>query len=174
MAQELIHLILTGGTIDSHYDGSKDTAVPNRHSELPRYLNSLRMYVKLKFSEICMKDSRQLTKTDFRAILKAVEKSPAKSVVVTMGTYLMGDAAKYLNANLKRQNKTIVFTGSFMPLTGFTESDAPFNLGYALAMSQVLPAGVHICMHGAQFTPAEVAKNVKIGRFYSVFEKGKR
>ena len=27
-----IHFIITGGTIDSHYDGTKDTAMPHTHT----------------------------------------------------------------------------------------------------------------------------------------------
>ena len=170
----LIHFIMTGGTIDSYYEGRLDTSVPNTHSIIPDYVKRLRLYAKTKFTEICMKDSRQLTKRDFAAVLKAIERSPANAIVITIGTYLMADAARYLAANLKQSNKTIVFTASFLPLAGFTESDAPFNLGYALSMSQTLPPGVHICMHGRQFTAPEAAKNVKDGIFYSVFEGGPR
>lgn len=32
MNDNSIHFILTGGTIDSYYDGIKDTVVPNEHS----------------------------------------------------------------------------------------------------------------------------------------------
>ena len=30
-----LHVILTGGTIDSHYDPTRDTAVPNDKSVIP-------------------------------------------------------------------------------------------------------------------------------------------
>lgn len=39
-----IHFIITGGTIDSHYDGSKDTALPNEESVIPGFIRSLRLY----------------------------------------------------------------------------------------------------------------------------------
>ena len=39
-----IHFIITGGTIDSHYDGTKDTAVPNKESVIPKFIEELKLY----------------------------------------------------------------------------------------------------------------------------------
>jgi hypothetical protein len=57
---DTVHFILTGGTIDSYYKGEIDTAVPNKHSVIPNYLKGLKLYLNLKFTEVCMKDSRSL------------------------------------------------------------------------------------------------------------------
>lgn len=38
-----IHFIITGGTIDSHYDGIKDTVVPNTQSVIPNFINTLNL-----------------------------------------------------------------------------------------------------------------------------------
>lgn len=40
-----IHFIITGGTIDSHYDGSKDTAAPNKESIIPFFIKSLKFII---------------------------------------------------------------------------------------------------------------------------------
>ena len=69
------HFILTGGTIDSYYEGTKDTAVTLKKSSLPAFMKSLKLYEKAVFTEICMKDSRDLTQNDVKKILQAVEKS---------------------------------------------------------------------------------------------------
>lgn len=83
----------------------------------------------------------------------------------------MQDTAKYLAFNLQNKDKTIVLTGSMVPLVGFSPSDAPFNLGYAVAEIRKLPAGVYVCMNGRTFNHDEVIKNLRQGKFYSVFDK---
>lgn len=92
-----------------------------------------------------------------------------QKIIITHGTYTMPDTARYLKANLKRDDQTIVFTGSMIPLTGFSPSDAPFNLGYSIAKIQDLPAGIYVCMNGRVFSPNEVVKFLYGGRFVSVF-----
>ncbi len=39
-----IHFVITGGTIDSHYDCMKDTAVPLKISAIPAFVQSLKLY----------------------------------------------------------------------------------------------------------------------------------
>ncbi|MFQ5647639.1 MAG: asparaginase domain-containing protein [Candidatus Aenigmatarchaeota archaeon] len=164
-----IHFILTGGTIDSFYDGTKDTVVPLKHSAIPSYVKNLKIYEKTEFTEVCMKDSRELTREDLKNILKTVEESPHKKIIITHGTYTMPDSARYLKANLKRKDQTIIFTGSMIPLTGFAPSDASFSLGYSIAEVQKLAPGIYVCMNGTVFSPEEVSKLISQGRFISIF-----
>lgn len=160
---------MTGGTIDSSWNGIKDTAVVNVHSIIPAYFKKLIIYPKVKFTEICMKDSREINRQDLNNILKAIEKSKANKILITHGTYTMPDTAKFLEANLKRKDQTIIFTGSMVPLEGVYPTDAGFNLGYAISKVQELKQGFYICMNGETFSPQEVAKNLGEGKFYSVF-----
>jgi L-asparaginase len=60
--------------------------------------------------------------------------------------------------------KTIVLTGSMQPAT-LRASDAAFNVGFALAAVQCLPAGVYIAMNGQIFDPAKTEKDRVAGRF---------
>lgn len=39
-----VHFIITGGTIDSVYDSTKDTVVPNQKSVIPSFVKSLKLY----------------------------------------------------------------------------------------------------------------------------------
>jgi len=119
-----------------------------------------------------MKDSRDLTKQDLKKILTAVEKSPSKKIIITHGTYTMPDTARYLKTKLKRKNQTIIFTGSLIPLVGFSPSDASFNLGYSIAKIQNLDPGIYISMNGRIFSPEEVTKLLHQGRFISLFSQG--
>jgi L-asparaginase len=168
---DTIQFILTGGTIDSYYKGEIDTAVPNKHSVIPNYLKGLKLYLNLEFTEICMKDSRSLTKQDLKRICKEIERSPCKNIIITHGTYTMPDTARYLKANLKRKDQKIILTGSMIPLKGFEFTDAPFNLGYSIGNLKNIDNGIYLCMNGTIFTPEEVAKNLSEGRFYSVFKE---
>lgn len=165
--------IATGGTIDSVWDGRNDTVVPNKHSIIPYYIAQLKPYIKVGFLECCMKDSRDLTPKDIKRLCQIVKDSKHKRIIIAHGTYTMDTTARYLKKNLKRRDQTIILTGSMTPLKGFELSDAGFNLGYAYAQSQNLPAGIYLCMNGYTFTPEEVAKNLPEGRFYSLF-KGKQ
>lgn len=164
-----IHFIITGGTIDSIYDGSKDTVIPNKKSIIPNFIESPKLSEKSEFTTVCMKDSRELTSIDFKNIVKAVEESPYKKIIITHGTYTMPDTARYLKANLKRDDQTIIITASVIPITGFSPSDGPFSLGYAIAKLQDLPKGVYVCMNGKVFSPEEVIKTISEGRFSSIF-----
>ncbi len=165
-----IHLIITGGTIDSFYDGTKDTVVPSKESALPAFVESLKLSEKIIYTTVCMKDSRAITHTDQKNILHEIEKSPSQKIIVTHGTYTMPDTARYLKANLKRSDQMIILTGSMIPLVGFSPSDAPFGLGFAYAELHHLEHGVYVCMNGTVFSPEEVMKVIKEGRFTSIYE----
>lgn len=165
---DTIHFIMTGGTIDSYYDGTKDTAVPKEHSVLPNFIAGLKLHIPTVFTEVCMKDSRSITKNDLEEVKKTIETSGSTKIIVTHGTFTMGDTSRYLEANLTRKDQTVIFTGSFIPLDGFTFSDAGFNLGFAISKLNELSAGVYICMNGRVFKPAEVLKNLQEGKFVSL------
>lgn len=166
-----IHYVMTGGTIDSFYDGTKDTAVPNEKSVIPKFIKSLKLYSKAEFTEVCMKDSRQLNREDVKKVLKTIEMSKHKRVLVTHGTYTMPDTARFLKANLKRKDQVVVLTASMISINGFSPSDGPFSLGYAIAQLEHLQPGVYVCVNGRVFSPEEVVKVIDEGRFSSVFER---
>ena len=65
------------------------------------------------------------------------------------------------------QNKVIVLTGATEPARS-KSSDAPFNIGSAVAAVQLLPAGVYIVINGRVFGPNRVQKNVELNRFEEV------
>ncbi|MCK5332438.1 asparaginase [Candidatus Parcubacteria bacterium] len=173
MSEKTIHFVITGGTIDSYYDSSKDTAVPNEKSIIPNFIKSLKLYNPVEFTNICMKDSRDIIESDLKKILITVEKSSNKKIIITHGTYTMPDTARFLKANLKRKDQTIIIMGSMIPLVGFSPSDGPFSIGYSIAKIQDLKPGIYICMNGRVFSPEEVMKVGKEGKFISIFGEGK-
>lgn len=44
--KDTIHFIITGGTIDSYYNGAKDTVLPRAHSIIPSYVANLKLSVR--------------------------------------------------------------------------------------------------------------------------------
>ncbi len=170
-----IHIILAGGTIDSVWDPVKDTAIPAKESETAKYLKYLvktgKVYVKFKFTQVVMKDSRDLTRDDINKIYKTIVKSPYRKIIITHGTYTMPDTARFIKNNMGKTDKTIILTGALIPLQGFQKSDAPFNLGYSIAQLEHLKPGVYLCANAHVFNPEEVAKDMSKAQFYSAFKK---
>ncbi len=171
MKFDTTQVIITGGTIDSYYEASKDTVVPNKTSVIPAILNAFKIDKKFLFSKICMKDSRALNALDRKKILATIQKSSCNKIIITHGTYTMPDTARYLKANLKKANKVIILTGSMIPISGFSPSDGTFNLGYSIAVADYLKPGIYVVMNGRVFDPAEVVKDMSGGKFGSIFSK---
>ncbi len=169
--EDKLHFILTGGTLDSYYDATKDTAVPNEHSGVPKFIKILKLYEECEFTEVCMKDSRNLTNEDREQIFETLTNSTSKRVIITHGTYTLPDTARFIQARINAPDKVVIFVCSMIPLEGFVPTDAGFNIGYAVAKSQELSAGIYVCMNGRIFSPDEVVKILSEGRFGSIYTK---
>lgn len=165
----LIHFIMMGGTIDSRWNKKIDSIEPNKESAIPEYFNSYELLDELKFTQVCMKDSRDLADEDRQRMLQTVEESPTKHVIIPHGRYTMPDSARFLKEHLKREDQTIVFTAATTPLLAFDFSDAPFNLGYSFAKVQHLPPGIYICIEGRCFTLEEVNELIEKGKLHEIF-----
>ena len=168
MKTETIHFILTGGTIDSHFDHTKDSVVIGEKSGIEEFVAKLKLHSKTVFDIAVLKDSRDIRHKDRQKILELVKNSPHKKILITHGTYTMPDTGQYLMEQLGKTDKTIILTGSMVPLKGFDFSDAGFNLGYAIAEVQELKPGVYICMNGKVFDPMKVDKDRIAGRFEEI------
>jgi L-asparaginase len=165
MTQHL-HILITGGTIDSVFDGSKDMVVVNDASTISEYLDEMvRPHFEISQEIVTMRDSREITDNIRAEILRSIEKSPHEFILLTHGTYTMADTAEYLSKNLRNSSKRIVLTGSMLPLQGFAPTDAPFNLGFAIGSLFLSDPGVHLAMNGKLFLAGTAVKNVDAGRF---------
>lgn len=166
MTKDILFLI-TGGTIDSAYYPPTETPEPNAHSILPEYLeNTVKSYLDLQIQTVCMKDSGDLTLEDRQEILHRIQHSSCDKILITHGTTAMTITQDFLHDHRDQLiGKTIVLTGSMIPLKEFAMSDAGFNLGFALAILEYLKPGVYIAMHGQIFEPGKVSKNTDIARF---------
>ena len=167
MNTQKIHVIFTGGRIDSVWDGNVDEVVLSQHSVIPNYLKNIGLLAKVDYTEISMKDSRALTPTDRENIRKAIDESDTSMILLTHGTHTLPDTLQYLEENLQKKDKTIVFTGSSTPLKDFALTDAGFNLGYAIAKVQELPPGIYYASLGVTRTADEIKTQLREGKFYT-------
>ncbi len=160
MAALEIRFITTGGTIDKvYFDAKSEYQVgPPRVMEVLRDAN---VTFDFEIESVLAKDSLDLTDEDRRLIRERVAASPCDRVVVTHGTDTMVETGRCLKGI---PGKTVVLTGSMQPAR-FRNTDAVFNLGFAVAATQTLPPGVYLAMNGRIFDPDRTRKD-RAGGFF--------
>ena len=156
-------IFTTGGTIDKVYfdaKGGYEVGAPMVHEILAR----ARIQDAVPVRELLRKDSLELDDPDRQAIRAAVAATDDPRVVITHGTDTMVETALVLR---DLPGRTIVLTGALQP-GRFTDSDAPFNLGMAIAAVQTLPPGIWLAVNGRVYPADKVRKNRELNRFEAV------
>jgi L-asparaginase len=160
----MIHIITTGGTIEGlDYDNpnQKQTATIT----IEDILYNAKLISEYTTEKILDKDSRFINDEDRELMAKRIKSNDADKILLTHGTITMVESAQFLGRfNI---NKTIVLTGAFI-LGTKKDSDAPFNLGFALSALQFLEPGVYIAMNGTIFNWDNVRKNNQNNRFETI------
>ncbi len=156
----MIEIFTTGGTIDKvYFDALSEYQIGP--AAIPDLLQENNVFVAHRVTQLMRKDSLDLTEDDRKVIRDAVVASTADKILITHGTDTMAQTGRAL-ADIA--GKTIVLTGAMQPAT-LRNSDAEFNVGFALAAVQCLGEGVYIAMNGQLFDPAHVAKDRAGHRF---------
>jgi L-asparaginase len=157
-------VVTTGGTIDKlYFDALSEYQIGD--SVVERVLRQARVALPFRVVELLRKDSLDLTDTDRAAIVATVAAAPETRAVITHGTDTMTDtAAALLAVDAGVAGKTIVLVGALAPAR-FADSDAPFNLGMAVAAAQTAAPGVWIAMNGTVFDGARVRKDRSVNSF---------
>ena len=128
-----IQVFVTGGTFDKAYNELNGTLY-FKETHLHEMLHLGRSNLKLSIETLMMKDSLDFEEADRACIASACNTSDAEKILITHGTDTMTITALYLQKYCP--NKTIVLTGAMVPYK-FGSSDGLFNLGSALAFTQV-------------------------------------
>lgn len=158
-------VVATGGTIDKEYGvGAGILNFTFGKPAAETVFSRAQVGRKWKVVRPVSKDSLELTDEDRDSILKSCTDNPHEQVVITHGTDTMVQTASVIAA--RNLPKTIVLTGAGQPAV-MRETDADFNLGFALAVAQVAPHGVYVTMNGQAFKWNEVQKNSNTGIFES-------
>lgn len=155
-----ILILTTGGTIDKiYFDALSEFQVGE--TQIGRLLQLGRVKVPVEIRELMRKDSLELDDADRAKIAQVVAGAEQDRIIITHGTDTMTQTAAALSGI---KGKVIVLVGALAPAR-FTESDAPFNLGMAVATAQVASLGVYITMNGRVFPADKVVKDRARGEF---------
>lgn len=145
-----ITVLCVGGTIDKYYPSSPGTRDMQIGPGVAPVLFA-RLAPTARISHLSMelcKDSLDMTEADRADIVAKCRVCDALRIIVTHGTDTIALTAKTLAA--AGLGKTIVLTGSMAPWR-VRDSDAEFNLGFALAVARTCPPGVYVALQGALF-----------------------
>ena len=157
----MIHILTTGGTIEG-LDYVDENGITESNISIKAFLNNANVDFKYNIESVFKKDSRAIDENDRKLLVSKIVESNATKILITHGTFTMEDTAKYIGRlNLK---KTIVLVGSFI-LGSSENTDAPFNLGYAISSLQLLKPDVYITMNGQFFLWNNVSKNLETNKF---------
>jgi L-asparaginase len=161
-----ILFVQTGGTIDKDYPRSTGGyAFEFGEPATIRLLDRLQPSFSYKIVTAFQKDSLEVTDQDRHDLALLIEQAVEDRVIVTHGTDTMINTAKFLAGDKRLSNKTIVLTGAMRP-ERFSNSDAPLNLGAAIATVQMAPAGsVFVTMHGIVRSAQEATRDMESGQF---------
>jgi L-asparaginase len=155
-----ISIFTAGGTIDKiYFDANSEFQVGK--PQIGELLEEANVCFAYSIESLLRKDSLEMTDADRQLIRAAVEADPNDHVLITHGTDTMAETARWL---VGMQGKTVVLTGSMQPAS-LRNSDAIFNIGYAIAALQHLAEGVYIAINGQVFDPQHVHKNLEQQRF---------
>lgn len=155
-----ISIYTAGGTIDKiYFDANSEFQVGE--PQIGELLEEANVSFAYSIASLLRKDSLEMTDADRQVIRAAVEADPIDRVLITHGTDTMAETARWL---VGVQDKTVVLTGSMQPAS-LRNSDAIFNIGYAIAALQHLSQGVYIAINGQVFDPQHVHKNLEQQRF---------
>ncbi len=159
----MIDIFTTGGTIDKvYFDALSEYQIGP--TTLPDMLRENNVYAPHRVTQLMRKDSLDLTDVDRAFIHDAALASDADKILITHGTDTMVETGKAL-ADIA--DKVIVLTGALQPAS-LRNSDAEFNVGFALAAVQALPNGIYVAMNGQVFDPRITVKDRAAGRFKSL------
>ena len=156
-------IFTTGGTIDKvYFDALSEFQVGE--TVVGDILKTGLVRREVRVAELMRKDSLDLDDADRAAIRAAVEAAPEREIIITHGTDTMTDTARAL-AGIA--DKVIVLIGALTPAR-FADTDAPFNMGMAVATAQVAAPGVWIAMSGTVFAADKVRKDRAAGAFVAL------
>ncbi len=162
----MIHIITTGGTIEGlEYDNPENQPIATTVS-IEAFFESANVSFDYFIEPAFQKDSRFISPLDREVLSEKIIASDADKILITHGTLTMTESAKFLGK--LGLDKTIILVGALI-LGTEKNTDAPFNLGYALGAIDFLEKGVYIAMNGTIFSWDNVKKNIETSRFEKEF-----
>lgn len=174
-----IIFIQTGGTIDKDYPKSSGGyAFEFGEPATKRILEKLNPSFDFEIITAFQKDSLDITDEDRMLLVKKIKpvRQPdgqyiSEKIIITHGTDTLLETANFIAQQLESspdendKNKVVILTGAMRP-EQFSNSDAPINVGAAIAAAQILEQGVYVVMHGIIKSYDKIQRNLETGQFY--------
>lgn len=159
-----IVFIQTGGTIDKDYPRTTNgRGFEFGEPAISRVLEKLNPTFEYHIVIPIQKDSLEITNSDRENLANLIKSNDGEKFIITHGTDTMIETAHYLGKRIK--NKLLVITGAMKP-ERFTNSDAPINIGCAIATANLMEKGIFITMHGIVKSYLEIERNLETGKYY--------
>jgi L-asparaginase len=155
-------IIQTGGTIDKQYPIKQGAyAFEFGDSAIPAMLARAKTRFAYRLLNPFSKDSQEIDENDRKLLSEIIRNAPERLVLISHGTDTLIETARYL---LPQSNKVIVLFGAFLP-AAMKESDAEFQLGFALGSLFQAEPNVYIAMNGQLIQANNCIREPKTGSF---------
>ena len=162
------HLITTGGMIDKVPDFLSGAAVFDGVSRVPALFEQGRIaqddWTVLDLMQV---DSTTITDADRDTIVDACVNAPELRTLITHEVDQMPLTARAIKRELTRRDlahRTIILTGAIISADS-ERSDAPVNIGGAVAHLSSVSTGVWVSMNGEAFEADHAVWDVSLKRF---------
>lgn len=160
---EKILIINTGGTFNKRYNPLKgELEVPKDGiavESILQYCNN----TSYELLNIIHKDSLEMSEFDRELIVKTIQASSCRKVLIVHGTDTMDVTATFLALHIK--DKVITLTGAMVP---FSISTVEATSNFMMALGDLMcreKNGVYLAMHGAVAIHGSIYKNRQKGIF---------
>ena len=158
-----ITIINTGGTFNKVYNPiTGELEVANDNKALDEIINSC-FNINFEIKNIISKDSLEIDNDDRDMMIKAINDSKNKKIIIVHGTDTIDITAQYLEN--KDLNKQVVLTGAMVPMS-IKKVEATMNFSQALGfLNADIKNGTYISMHGAVASYKNIKKDKQVGKF---------
>ena len=130
-----------------------------------RILGFVKPNFDIKVIPLVAKVSVHITDEDKELIRKTIAESAGDKIVLTYGTDAMTEIGSVLKDS---PGKTIVITDALKSQL-VKDTDAEFNLGFAVAAVEMMPHGVYIAMSGRVYDWNKCKKDMMTGMFVELW-----
>ena len=163
MTKSKITVINTGGTFNKRYNPlSGELEVPKDSLALDEII-SYCYNIDFDVLNIISKDSLEMSDDDRELIVKTIQDSKNKNIIIVHGTDTIDLTASFIDENIK--DKTIVLTGAMLPIS-INKIEATLNFASAIGfLNANIKNGIYISMHGSVKNYKKLIKNREIGQF---------
>ena len=163
MTKSKITVINTGGTFNKRYNPlTGELEVPKDSLALDEII-SYCYNIDFDVLNVISKDSLDMSDADREFIVKTIQDSKNKNIIIVHGTDTIDLTASFIDENIK--DKTIVLTGAMLPIS-INKIEATLNFASAIGfLNANIKNGIYISMHGSVKNYKKLIKNREIGQF---------